>query len=354
MKVRKKKVKKIIMTLLVIFIALIISPFIDFNMLLKPIYLIGKTNERKLTEIDGVMYKRGKPFTGCALLIGKYIMESYINEEIDERGVHHMTVEDGRRITHYKNGLKDGVEKAYYTERNSLFGMLGGPDIIRTDLATCTEYKQGVKHGTELLYNCSNLISESQYENGLLHGISKEYEYAFLSKYTNAKNIARNIGPLLKEVEYKSGRPDGFYRTYTTDGDIVEDYIIQNGRILSGRRMHVIDADTIDYMEKVDIRYTCWEYYKDDELIRKELYEQFAQDFPPNRTRFSLFCEEWYENGILTQQCIYNDENNKVIIHRKMHNGILIDIYNRDLGINRIAEFETEQQEQEGQQEQQE
>jgi|GEM_PF-7056048 len=333
-------ITKIILILLSLFIFWIISHFLDFNLLLKPFYLIGKTNERRLTNVDDIMYKRnGKPFTGTALLVGRNLFESrhvflmYPDEYRPKK-------EDGRRVTQYKNGLKDGVEKIYHSDKNSIFGQLGGPESIRTLLDSRTEYKQGKKHGTELLYDCAaHLEIENHYKDGLLHGISKEY--AFINPYYPQKKVSRNIGPLIKEQEYKDGKPDGIYRTYTQYGDTLENYIIKNDTIFSGRRVRMLVDEEVDddYKEDIDFQYTCWEYYENGELIRKEIYENTVQDQTPDRTVIALVNEEWHENGSMIEQCIYNSDNGLVKIYRQRHDGIMIDIYNRDLKIDRTAEF---------------
>ena len=335
-------ITKIILILLSLslFIVWIISFFLDFNLLLKPFYLIGKTNEQKLTNTAGVMYKKnGKPFTGTALLVGRELFDSR-NVFYSYPDGKRPKKEDGRRVTQYKNGLKDGVEKVYHSDKNSIFGQLGGPEFIRTLLNSRTEYKQGKKHGTELLYDCAaHLEIENHYKDGLLHGISKEYD--FINPYEYQKKVSRNIGPLMKEQEYKDGKPDGIYRTYTQYGDTLENYTIKDEKIFSGRRMYVNEEeDEYNKYEFGSMLCAYWEHYENGELVWKEIYDRVR--LPPDRNNDdnnSLMGEEWYENGEMVEQCIYNSDNGRVKIHRQRHNGVMIDTYNRDLKIDRTAEF---------------
>ena len=309
--------------------AIYILLFVD----LKGLFLSLKgINENKLVLQNEIMYTpKNKEFTGTAVFKG-YTIEYRPEiipetEKIDERYKTKNEYEyESIRVTHYKNGMKEGTEKVYFTSRN----IIGKG---HTYLYCVSEYSEGHKHGEEKIYhNDGSLAFETSYANGKLHGLCREYYPVYV-----------NGNPLLKEAEYSHGEISGFYRTFDIGGNPQESYIFTDNCVAEGCRW------------LKDAKHTL-EWYEDGQLIIKRVfdcapnrdYRNFDKEeylIHPIRTPQKavdgiisvseifnyrhpegLFSESYYENGVLVEYIEFEPDTGKATIYKKRIKGKLIKI----------------------------
>lgn len=314
----------IIFTILIVFF--IIRP-IDYVSLFMPLTPILKTDEHKLVFQDGLMYKEGKPFNGTAVFRG--LMETYPSTvtAFDSQTYTDITTQKGKRVTPYLNGLKEGKERIYYTYQTPMW--YGGPTMDRSMLHAEIHYKRGVKNGLEIIYEFSGRI-EANYKEGLLDGLYREFH--MIEDYRK-KEFPNGIGPLKVEAEYHKGCLDGFYRSYTQYGDTSENYVMRNGKVIEGR------VRTVKYT------ITLWQWYNNGYLTEEQVFDHSSVGRsiePPlveNTLGGNLVSETFYDNGVVIEMRLYNTKNNKVHLHKKRINGELIEIFNRETGVDRTVEF---------------
>lgn len=110
-----------------------------------------------------------------------------------------------KTIASYVNGKLHG----YYAEFNS-----------RGQLELSAVYKQGLLHGRYAKYKYGFLLEQHYYKENVLHGMLTTY-------YPNTKKLQ-------KEVEFKNGKEDGFYRYYNEDGQVTLEYEYKNGEKVKG------------------------------------------------------------------------------------------------------------------------
>lgn len=307
---------------------LVIAP-IDFKGVFIPLTPIIKTAEHKLILKDGVMYTtKGKPFNGTTVFKG--IIETYPSEitAFNSQNYTNITTHKGKRTTQYVNGLKDGQEKIYYTYRLPMW--YGGPTKVRTKLHAEIQYKRGVKNGLEIIYQFDKRSIEANYKDGLLDGIYKEFH---MIEVYRKNEFSDGIGHLKLEAEYHKGSIDGFYRTYTQYGDTCENYVMRSGKVIEGRVKTVQDSTNL------------WQWYKNGNLIEEREFDRSSWGNsiePPsveNRMGGCLLRETFYDNNEVIEMRLYNTENNKVFLYKKRIKGQLIEIFNRNTGVDRTAEF---------------
>lgn len=127
------------------------------------------------------------------------------------------------------NGNKNGAWISYYPNdgkikkiENYINGKLNGPTLEfsnRGAIDTRTSYKNGVKHGLSGTYKFGRAVKETQFANGKIDGVHKEYF---------------NNGKLQKEVHFKNDKQHGTFRQYNEEGEIIIQYEYKNGEKISG------------------------------------------------------------------------------------------------------------------------
>ena len=74
--------------------------------------------------------------------------------------------------------------------------------------------------GLAMTYKFSRPVTEANYNMGQLDGISRTY---------NELN-----GKLQTETEYKDGKQHGMHKVYNEEGQVVMEYVYENGEKVSG------------------------------------------------------------------------------------------------------------------------
>lgn len=124
-----------------------------------------------------------------------------------------------------ENGLKNGAWVIYQGEggypskiASYVKGEFNGP-YFEFDgfgrMALRANYKNNKFHGSVAKFLNGDLIQESNYKDGVLHGIYKEYD---------------RYGGIQKEINYKNGKLDGPFRYYDEKGKITLEYNYKNGQ----------------------------------------------------------------------------------------------------------------------------
>lgn len=122
-------------------------------------------------------------------------------------------------------GVKNGAWVIYQGEgaypakiANYINGVYNGP-YFEFDgfgrMVLKASYKNNKLHGIVLKYLNGDLTQESNYKEGVLDGVYKEY--------------SRN-GILQKEINYKNGKLDGAFRYYDEHGKVNLEYLYKNGK----------------------------------------------------------------------------------------------------------------------------
>lgn len=122
-------------------------------------------------------------------------------------------------------GLKNGAWVSYQGEggypakiASYVNGVYNGP-YFEFDgfgqMLLSASYKNNKLHGTVAKFLNGNLAQESNYKEGILDGIYKEYSRS---------------GSIQKEINYKNGKLDGAFRYYDESGKVNLEYIYKNGK----------------------------------------------------------------------------------------------------------------------------
>jgi antitoxin component YwqK of YwqJK toxin-antitoxin module len=266
-------------------------------------------------------------------------------------------------------------------------------------------YSNGELHGKKTVYYGSGGIAiEAEYAHGKLHGVYREIDFPERFKYFNRErneeypNFAyyhpeKRI-PVKKEVQYANGEIEGFYRTYDSHGNTINDYTVANGSIVNGVRDIYVrkwraneftrndegswidnNGNTIDEAKTFDIRFlvegntidqfmtaeensitnglrrladesrdisTIREFYKDGEIIEQTSYSSGSfEDMGHSRLR-SLYYENGEIDDFYEYVTHYTKEGYKsyYTTRKKRINGEMIEIFNYEKGINRLKEFD--------------
>jgi antitoxin component YwqK of YwqJK toxin-antitoxin module len=131
-------------------------------------------------------------------------------------------IEEG--ITDAK-GLKNGTWVIYQGEggypakiANYVNGVYNGP-YFEFDgfgqISLRASYKNNKLHGNVAKFLNGDLAQESNYKEGILDGVYKEY---------------RRSGGIQKEINYKNGKLDGPFRYYDEGGKVSQEYNYRNGK----------------------------------------------------------------------------------------------------------------------------
>lgn len=129
-----------------------------------------------------------------------------------------------------KNGLQHGQWITYFPEEanriqtiaNYVNGKINGPYIEmnnRSQVEKRTTYLNDKIHGLYSEYKFGRPLKEFMYDEGVLNGISKEYN---------------DRGQLIKETSYKNGELHGSIVQYDEGGNEVLRYEYKNGKKISG------------------------------------------------------------------------------------------------------------------------
>lgn len=155
----------------------------------------------------------------------EFIMESIPGSNFQhaiKKGQDGVLLEEG---TTDAKGLKNGTwvnyqgEGAYPSKiANYINGIYNGPYFEFDAFGRMTlkaSYKNNKLHGVVLKYLNGDLTQESNYKEGVLDGVYKEY--------------SRN-GMLQKEINYKNGKLDGPFRYYDENGKVNLEYLYKAGK----------------------------------------------------------------------------------------------------------------------------
>lgn len=146
-----------------------------------------------------------------------------IARKVDGQG---RLMEEGMLIDGKRNGLwvKYYVEKQLPKEvANFANDMYNGPFFQYTNygqLEMLAHYRNNKLHGKYIKYRINRPVEEADYVDGKYHGWYKSYY--------------ESNGKLQKEIQYKHGVLDGYYRYYNEDGSLVMEYEYKDGEKIRG------------------------------------------------------------------------------------------------------------------------
>jgi antitoxin component YwqK of YwqJK toxin-antitoxin module len=132
-------------------------------------------DDHRLSRVQGLVLLDAVPFTG--------------------------TVQDGRTVTSYLDGLKHGRSESWYEN--------GQKDYVRT-------YAAGREIG----------VHEGWWEDG-----SRRFQYHFLDgvHHGESKDWFRD-GTLFRDFNYANGHENGSQKMYFEDGGLRANYVVKDGR----------------------------------------------------------------------------------------------------------------------------
>lgn len=164
----------------------------------------------------------------------KVAADGYISEEVPGTGVQRVykkdeagnIIEDG----FLKDSLKHGVWLTY--EKTFLFPK------------TLANFENGIANGIYIEFNEKGQINiQAFYKNNKLHGSWAKFNYGRYETsafYTDGildgpyKEYMPQTGRLQKEINYKMGVQDGYFRYYNESGQINMEYLYKDGEKISG------------------------------------------------------------------------------------------------------------------------
>ena len=143
-----------------------------------------------------------------------------------------LQLEDGKFSAEgmVKNGIQDGMWITYFADEenkintivNYVSGKMNGPYIElnnRSQIEKRITYLNDQVHGLYAEYKFGRPKKEYFYNNGILDGVSKDYN---------------DRGKLIKETSYKKGQLDGDIISYDEEGTEILRYKYKNGEKVSG------------------------------------------------------------------------------------------------------------------------
>ena len=128
----------------------------------------------------------------------------------------------------YLNGKREGAWTTYH-KRSQTRGAL---------VETMTNYKNGVKHGSQIKVSTSGSLEEAAfYVNGKLEGPFTKYERTRVVEETNYLNgqlhgtrkTFYDDGSPQMETNYVNGKREGAEKYYDEEGNITLEYTYKNG-----------------------------------------------------------------------------------------------------------------------------
>ena len=316
-----------------VIVLLITALYLLFFVDLKGLFLSLKSaDETKLVLQNGIMYTpKNKAFTGKAVFKG-YILEhepvlGYGTEKTADEYEAAKHEGAGKRITHYKDGLKEGKEKVYFTASD-----IQGKGY--TCLFRVSEYRKGLKNRAEIIYNEDGSKKFGiYYSGGKLDGPC--YEFCTIDEH---KEVA------FMRVDYRQGEMSGVYEMFA------EHHIIKDNRIIAGCRWvrqqgdakhrlewyedgKLIVARTFDRAPTYDYRNFNEKSYsqhtirlstiKAPEILNKSVETEDSA----YRYSEGLCSESFYEDGELTEYLEFEPESGKLRIYQRRINGTMENYY---------------------------
>ncbi len=149
--------------------------------------------------------------------------QAKLAQKVDGQG---RIMEEGMLVDGKRNGMwiKYYVEKRLPNEvANFANDMYNGPFLKYTNygqLEMIAHYRNNKLHGRYAKYRLGRPIEEADYVDGQYHGWYRTYY--------------ESNGKLQKEIHYKHGVLDGFYRYYNEDGSLVMEYEYKDGKKVRG------------------------------------------------------------------------------------------------------------------------
>ena len=167
-----------VFSLLIIFAILISLPIFIAFMLYSFIYVSCWLNQIKFKIFFPTKYKNNE--------LTLYILYSY---------------KDGKKVVTKFPNISVRVSQYYCDENGELDGVYICYDSYGYNtVKMITNYKKGVIHGKCTKYDIDLILSENYYENGLKHGIQKEY---------TINNLIERNSVLILENNYRIGKLHG-------------------------------------------------------------------------------------------------------------------------------------------------
>ncbi|MCP4132820.1 MAG: hypothetical protein GY754_17775 [bacterium] len=236
---------------------------------------IPDTPETEIYLKDDITYskKTNKPFHGKSVFLGDVVRKG------DSKILGSSDGWYGKRVTYYNKGNKK-KEIVYVNKELFLLGIFS-PDFFPFTIKykgkfSIAHYKNNVKNGLEKKYHHGGprIFSVVNYTNGKKNGILKEYHW----------HRKKGKSQIERLIEYKNGIQTGVFKTFKEDGTLDQDYIHDNGAMLNGTK-------TKSGGHQITIR----EWYKDGKLIkrRKSEFGHYKNECIDGGT----LEETWYSNG---------------------------------------------------------
>ncbi len=241
------------------------------------------TKEQKLYSKNGITFRKSndKPFTGTSIAHTD-VNRTSEDSKILGRAQGHW---QGKIKTSYRQGRKTKV--TVYAINTLLFLGILSPDFFPFTVRyyrtyAISHYKNGVKEGIEKTYyfGGDSLYYRANYKNGKKHGIQKEYYYQ--------GRLFRS--PQIKQLtQYIEGEWTGSTKSFKENGKMDEDYIHDHGTIISG---------TI--VSKEEAYYTTRQWFENGSLVQQRKskgYLDGEEDFMDGE----VVEESWFSNGRIVQ-----------------------------------------------------
>lgn len=176
-------------------------------------------------------------FAACNQTGGGVVSEdtgAYVLESISGSALQKATLKDeaGNIIEtgYFKDGVKTGTWINYAAGKpfpqkiiSYVEGQYHGAYLElneRGQIELNANYKNNKLDGYWGTYRFGRPTAEAEYKNGELDGVRKEY--------------FNRDGKLQKEIHYKNGVQDGPFKVYNEEGDVLMEYVYENGEKVSG------------------------------------------------------------------------------------------------------------------------
>lgn len=162
-------------------------------------------------------------------------MAGYTLESLQGSDIQQATKKDENglltEVGFFKNGKKTGTWTAYHKDKMTpktitsyINGALNGTFIEFNDrgqMISIVTYKDNVYHGPFGRYKFNRPLEEANFSNNKLNGLRKVFY--------------ENTGKIQAETEYKDGVQHGAHRNYNEAGQVILEYVYENGEKVSGQ-----------------------------------------------------------------------------------------------------------------------
>ena len=266
-------------------------------------------NETLILEIN---YKKGKKNGIRKTYQEKEITEeNFINDVKQGLTIYYYPYGKIKKSINFIDGLEQGLAKEY-SEDGTIITLIEYKKGFIVNREKINRYdQQRFKHGKwKYFHKNGNLQLEGNYKHGFKNGYFKEYssdgnlisttkyvddikqeEVAELVKLNIRKNYYKN-GKVKVIASYKKGIPEGIRREYSPEGKIERSYIFKNGKI--------IGEGIITEKGEKDGQWK--EYYEDGNLKAEGSYNK---DIKTGNWNF------YHKNRTLEQEGSYTDKGKK-------------------------------------------